>query len=243
MSDSEEKIPSGSAVEPGTLYLVSTPIGNLGDLTPRAQSILQAVDTVLCEDTRVTAKLLAAFKIENQKLASYRDETEKRDAPRWVEALTSGKSLALVADAGTPTLSDPGFRLVRLCKKEGLPVVPVAGVSAAIAALSASGLPSDAFFFAGFLPPKTAARKRFFELHKAFPHTIIIYESVHRINKCLDDMLEVLGDGRAVCVAREITKKFETILTGPLGEVRLDVARRSQKGEFVILIATDGFEL
>ncbi|MGB0371606.1 MAG: 16S rRNA (cytidine(1402)-2'-O)-methyltransferase [Opitutales bacterium] len=232
-----------NAIEPSTLYLVSTPIGNLGDMTPRALDVLRHADSILCEDTRVTGKLLAAFEIEGKSLISYRDETEKRDAPRWVEELKSGKSLALVADAGTPTLSDPGFRLVRLCRKEELNVVPVAGVSAAIAALSASGLPSDAFFFAGFLAPKTAARKRFFEEHKDFPHTIILYESVHRVGKCLDDMLATLGEERVICVARELTKKFETILSGPAGKVRDAVARRSQKGEFVILIAKNGFEL
>ncbi|MEM7673779.1 MAG: 16S rRNA (cytidine(1402)-2'-O)-methyltransferase [Verrucomicrobiota bacterium] len=230
-------------VEPATLYLVSTPIGNLGDMTPRALEVLRAADMILCEDTRVTGKLLAAFQIEGSRLASYRDETEKRDAPRWLNELKSGKSLALVADAGTPTLSDPGFRLVRLCRKEGVTVIPIPGVSAAITALSASGLPSDAFFFAGFLAPKTAARRRFFEDHKDFPHTIIVYESVHRIGKCLDDMLAVFGTERIVCVARELTKKFETILSGPLGNVRDETARRSQKGEFVILIAKDGFEL
>ena len=121
--------------------------------------------------------------------------------------------------------------------------MPVAGVSAVVAALSASGLPCDAFFFAGFLPPKTAARKRFFEQHAEFPNTVIIYESVHRVGKCLDDMLTILGEDRVVCVARELTKKFETILTGPLRIVRDEVARRSQKGEFVILIAKHGFEL
>ena len=243
MSELVQKASARNEVEPSTLYVVSTPIGNLGDLTPRALEVLKSVDTILCEDTRVTSKLLAAYEVEQRPLVSYRDETEKRDAPRWVDALKSGNILALVADAGTPTLSDPGFRLVRLCKKEGISVIPVAGVSAAITALSVSGLPSDAFFFSGFLPPKTAARKRFFETHRDFPHTIIIYESVHRVGKCLDDMVEILGPDRVVCVARELTKKFETVLTGPLGDIKDDVARRSQKGEFVILIAKDGFEL
>lgn len=241
--DSEEQPSNPVALEPSTLYLVTTPIGNLGDMTPRALEVLRACDTILCEDTRITGKLLAAFDISGKSLVSYRDETEKREAPKWVNELKNGATLALVADAGTPTLSDPGFRLVRLCRKENLPVVPIPGVSAAIAALSASGLPSDAFFFAGFLPPKTAARKRFFEEHLEFPHTVIIYESVHRISKCLDDMLTTLGPDRTVCVARELTKKFETIFSGPLGKVRDEVARRSQKGEFVILIAKNGFEL
>ena len=158
------------------------------------------------------------------------------DAPRWVEALKSGASLALVADAGAPTVSDPGFRLVRLCKKEGVSVVPVVGVSAGHCAVCSAC--HAMLFLRRFLGSKTAART-FLEEHKHFPHTIIIYESVQGVGKCLDDMLTVLGEERIVCVARELTKKFETILTGPLMNVRAGVESRG----ICHMIAKNGFEL
>ena len=181
--------------------------------------------------------------LEGRSLVSYRDETEQRDTPRWIEALQDEQSLGLVADAGTPTVSDPGFRLIRECRKLGIPVVPVPGPSAAVTALSVSGLPTDSFLFVGFLPPKKAARQRFFTEHADDTWTLILYESVHRISKLLDDLVAVLGSERLICVARELTKKFETVHTGPASTVRDQVNRGSLKGEFVVLVARQGFDL
>ncbi len=230
--------------DPGTLTLVAAPIGNLSDATPRAIEVLTAASNIACEDTRVTGKLLSKLGIEKHaKLISYREENESYMATELANRIEAGEDIALIADAGTPAISDPGFRLVRECHKRGVKVTTAPGVSAVITALSLSGLPSDGFLYVGFLAPKSAARKRFFEAQSAFDYTIIIYESCHRIGKFLNDLVETLGPDRCISVCRELTKLHETVHTGPAGEVRDRVAKGSQKGEFVILIAKDGFQL
>ncbi|MBC2601333.1 16S rRNA (cytidine(1402)-2'-O)-methyltransferase [Puniceicoccus vermicola] len=227
----------------GTLYVVSTPIGNLGDLSPRAREVLSEVQIIACEDTRVTGSLLAHVGIERPKLVSYRNENETVRAQELVEDLLTGQTVAVVSDAGTPTISDPGFRLVRACQKAGIPISVVPGPCAIVAAIAASGLPSDRFYFCGFLPPKSAARRRFLEEHLDFPSTLVVYESVHRIEKFLDEIVDVLGEERILSVSRELTKKFETTATGRAADVRQSVLSRARKGEFVVLIAPKTFDL
>ena len=228
----------------GTLTLVAAPIGNLSDITPRAVDVLTAASFIACEDTRVTGKLLSKLEIENNaQLISYREENESYMAGEIADRMEAGEHIALIADAGTPAISDPGFRLVRECRKRGLKVTTAPGVSAVITALSLSGLPSDAFLYVGFLAPKSAARKRFFEANQTNDYTVIIYESCHRIGKFLNDLVSTLGPDRCISVCRELTKLHETIHTGRASEVRDRVADGSQKGEFVICIAKDGFKL
>ena len=230
-----------SPLAPG-LYLVATPIGNLGDLSQRALQVLRSCDLLACEDTRTSGKLLSHFSIRKD-LVSYHEHNEKAKAYELADIIEDGKSVALISDAGTPTLSDPGFRVVRECRKRDLFVSPIPGPSAALAALSASGLPSDRFSYRGFLPAKSAARKRFFEEIRDAEQTHIVFESNHRILKFLDDFLEILGTDRVICVARELTKLHETIFSGPAGEVSEKVRSRSQKGEFVVVIAPADFAL
>ncbi len=228
--------------EPGTLYVVATPIGNLADLTERARSILEKASLIACEDTRTTGSLLSKIGIKNR-LQSYHDNNERQAAVRIADALVAGESVALVSDAGTPAISDPGFRLTRECHKRDLPVVPVPGPSAASALLSASGLPSDGYLFVGFLPPKSAARRRFLEAHIDFPYSITLYESCHRIEKFVAEMLDILGEDRCICLGRELTKKFETITTGTIGAISESFKSSSKKGEFTIVIAPRKFSL
>jgi 16S rRNA (cytidine1402-2'-O)-methyltransferase len=227
---------------PGRLYVVATPIGNLADLTDRARAILGAVDWVVAEDTRTTGALLSRLGI-SRRLTAYHEHNEVEAAERLAGMLEAGQSLALVTDAGTPGVSDPGFRLVRACRRRGIPVVPVPGPSALVAALSASGLPTNGFLFAGFLAPRSAARLAFFERHRGFDYTIVLYESCHRIGKAVDDLVSTLGPARVICVAREITKVHETFLVGPAADVRARLAAASRRGEFVLLVAPEGFEL
>jgi 16S rRNA (cytidine1402-2'-O)-methyltransferase len=227
---------------PGTLYVVATPIGNLADLTERARAILGGVDLVACEDTRTTGALLTRLGL-HKLLVAYHDHNESAAADRVAAALAAGQSVALVSDAGTPTLSDPGFRLVRACRRRGLPVVPVPGPSALTASLSASGLPTNGFLFVGFLPPKSAARLAFLELHRDFAYTLALYESCHRIEKFVAEIVATLGPGRVVCLAREVTKLHETFLVGPAAEVQSRLAAGSHKGEFTVLIAPVNFVL
>lgn len=228
----------------GLLTLVAAPIGNLGDMTPRAIEVLQSADAIACEDTRVTGKLLSKLGVQKEApLLSYREENEKQIAPELADRIADGQHIALISDAGMPAISDPGFRLVRECRKRGLTVSAAPGVTAATTALALSGLPSDGFLYVGFLPPKSAARKRFFESKQDFEYTIILYESCHRIGKFLNDLVEVLGEERCISVSRELTKLHETIHTGPASEVRNRVAKGSQKGEFVVCIAKAGFQL
>ena len=222
--------------QPGHLYVVATPIGNLADLSERARSILGAVDLVVAEDTRTTGALLARFGLR-RKLAAYHEHNEVEAAERFADSLASGQSLALVSDAGTPGLSDPGFRLVRACRRRGLPVVPVPGPSDVVAALSASGLPTNGFLFVGFLPPKSSARIAFFQSHRAFDYTLALHESCHRIVQAVGELVATLGGTRVICVAREVTKLHESFLVGQASEVQAQLARSSHKGEFVLLIA------
>jgi len=230
--------------EPGGLSLVATPIGNLSDLSKRAAEYLSSADCIACEDTRVTGKLLAKLEIKKEGgLLSYREENEKHMAVELADRIAAGDQIVLVSDAGMPAISDPGFRLVRECQRRGLPVTCAPGATAGTTALAVSGLPTDGFLFAGFLPPKAAARKRFFEKYHGFDYTIVLYESCHRIGKFLNDLVEVLGEHRCISVARELTKLHETIHSGPAGEVREQVSKGSQKGEFVVSIAKDGYEL
>ncbi|WP_309383449.1 16S rRNA (cytidine(1402)-2'-O)-methyltransferase [Cerasicoccus frondis] len=233
---------SVSASLESALYVVSTPIGNLGDLSARAIQVLKTASLIACEDTRTTGKLLAHIG-STQPTVSYHEHNELARASELADKIEAGESVALVSDAGTPTLSDPGFRVVRECRRRGLSVIPVPGASALLASMAASGLPTDAFFYAGFLPPKSAARRTFLERNQDFPHTIIVYESCHRIEKFLAEMLDVLGPDRVVCLARELTKKYETILTAPLKELADKKTSIKVKGEFVVLIATKGFTL
>lgn len=228
--------------QPGSLYVVGTPIGNLADLTDRARSLLEKVSVIACEDTRVSGGMLSKIGIKNR-LVSYHDKNERSMASLIADRLNSGDSVALISDAGTPAISDPGFRLTRECHKRAIPVIPVPGPCAATAILSASGLPSDGFLFVGFLPPKSAARRRFLETHFEFPYTIILYESCHRIDKLMAEMFAILGEERCVCIGRELTKRFETITTGTLGEVVESFKVSSKKGEFAIVIAPQKFSL
>ena len=227
---------------PGHLYVVATPIGNLADLTERACAILGAVDVVACEDTRTTGAMLTRLGLHRE-LVPYHDHNETEAAERLVALIAQGKSVAVVSDAGTPGLSDPGFRLVRACRRRALPVVPVPGASALTAVLSAAGLPTNGFFFAGFLPPKTAARTAFLEKHRDFDYTLALYESCHRIDKFAVEIVSVLGPDRVVCIAKEITKIHETFLIGGAADVEARLAKMSLKGEFVVLIAPKDFVL
>jgi 16S rRNA (cytidine1402-2'-O)-methyltransferase len=227
---------------PGRLYVVATPIGNLADLTERARAILGAVDLIACEDTRTTGAMLSRLGIRRELLA-YHEHNEIETAERIVERLAAGRSVALVSDAGTPGLSDPGFRVVRACRRRGLPVVPLPGPSAFTAVLSASGLPTNGFLFAGFLPPKSAARVAFFAKYRDFDFTLALYESCHRIDKAVEEIVAVLGAARTICVAKEVTKLHEAFLIGPAADVRARLAQTSRKGEFVLLIAPADFSL
>lgn len=228
--------------EPGTVYVIATPIGNLSDLSPRAIDLLKSCDLIACEDTRVTGKLLSIIGSKQPSL-SYRDENEKQQALTLAEKLEAGESVALVCDAGTPTISDPGFRLVRECRKRKIPVIPIPGPCAFTTALSASGFPTNAFLYLGFLPPKSSARKKFFEQYKDFEHTIILYESCHRIGKFINDALEILEPSRYICIARELTKRHETFIVEPLSNIPPLMAGKNLKGEFVVIIAPKSFEL
>jgi 16S rRNA (cytidine1402-2'-O)-methyltransferase len=227
---------------PGTLYVVATPIGNLADVTERARAILAAVDLVACEDTRTTGMLLTHLGL-HRPLTAYHEHNETEAAESLATQLAAGKSIALVTDAGTPALSDPGFRLVRACRRRGLPVVPVPGPSALTAVLSASGLPTNGFLFVGFLPAKSAARLAFLEKYRDFDYTLALYESCHRIDKFAAEIVEKLGPARVVCLAKEVTKIYETFLVGPAADVQTRLGKTSLKGEFVVLIAPADFVL
>ena len=228
-------------INQGMLYVVATPIGNLGDLSTRAREILATADVVAAEDTRHTARLLTHFGIRRPLLACH-DFNERERSEQIVERLQQGECIALVSDAGTPLISDPGYHLVNAVRDADLKVVPVPGPCAMVAALSVSGLPSDRFFFEGFLPAKgSGRRKRIAELAD-FPHTWIVYESPHRIQDFLADMVTELGSERRVVLARELTKTFETVLSGSAGELQqiLIDDENQRRGEFVVLIQGAG---
>ena len=220
-----------------TLYIVATPIGNLGDITTRAVEVLQSVDVIACEDTRHSRPLLTHFGVDTP-LLSYHEHNEVEQSKQLIDRLQQGESIALISDAGTPLISDPGYSLVRQVSALGITIVPVPGASALIAALCASGLPTNSFYFTGFLPAKSSAReKRLHELEKN-QSTLIFYESTHRILDSLKSMLHVFGENRRACVARELTKKFESFYYGNLSEIiqQLEVDKNHQKGEFVVMV-------
>ncbi|WP_245978965.1 16S rRNA (cytidine(1402)-2'-O)-methyltransferase [Solilutibacter pythonis] len=221
----------------GTLHVVATPIGNLGDFSPRAADTLRAVAAICAEDTRRTRPLLQQAGIATPLIALH-EHNEDELAARLVARLRAGESLALVSDAGTPLISDPGYRLVRAAREAGLRVSPVPGASALIAALSVAGLASDRFVFEGFLPAKAGARRERLQWLAAEPRTLIFYESAHRILDFLADAATAFGAERHAVVARELTKLFETVLDGGLGELRGRIERdpNQQKGEFVVLV-------
>ena len=224
-------------VSPGTLYLVATPIGNLADITQRAIAVLDQVDVIAAEDTRHSQRLLSYLGIKTKSLA-YHEHNEEQITPRLLDELESGKTIALISDAGTPLISDPGYRLVTHAHDREVKIVPVPGVCAAIAALSAAGLATDSFAFEGFPPAKQGARLQFFEPFAKQKRTLIFYVSCHRIIDTLKDMQTVFGESRRVTFARELTKTFETIKRAPLSElipwVEADLNQR--KGEMVVIV-------
>lgn len=219
------------------LHVVATPIGNLGDLSPRAQQVLREVVAVCAEDTRRSGQLLAHFGIGTPLLALH-EHNEQQLAERLVARLLAGESLALVSDAGTPLVSDPGYRLVRAARAAGVKVSPVPGPSALIAALSVAGLPSDRFAFEGFLPAKASARRERLAELAGEPRTLVFYESSHRIEESLADLRAAFGDDRPAVLARELTKLFETILDGSLSDLHARVVADAdqRKGEFVLVV-------
>lgn len=231
--------PRGTA---GRLLVVATPLGNLGDLTERARQAIAGCDAVACEDTRVTGGLLRHLDVSKPMLA-YHEHNEKDVAIVIADRIAGGAVIALITDAGTPGISDPGFRVTRECRKRGLTVTPLPGPCAIVALLSASGLPTNAFRFVGFLPPKSAARRRFLEEAKSADETIVLHESCHRIADFLAEMLELLGPDRIVCVGRELTKLHETIRTSALKELVPALLAGSLKGEFTVAIAPADFAL
>jgi 16S rRNA (cytidine1402-2'-O)-methyltransferase len=221
---------------PGRLFVVTTPIGNLGDLSPRARTAFEAAELVACEDTRVTGRLLHHLGLKKP-LVSLHDHNERQRLPRLLAELGAGKTIALCSDAGTPLLSDPGFVLVREAAALGVVVEPVPGPSAVLAALVGSGLPPYPFTFAGFAPPKSGKRRAFYRGLAGLGHTVVVFESPHRLLASLEDALAELGDRRAA-IARELTKLHEEFLRGRLSEIAATLGgRASLKGEFVLVIA------
>ena len=226
-----------TATRPGTLHVVATPIGNLGDLSPRALDTLRSVAAICAEDTRHTRQLLAHYGVERPLIALH-EHNEAQLAEKLVARLQAGESLALVSDAGTPLVSDPGFRLVRAAREAGLAVSPVPGACAFVAALSVAGLPSDRLVFEGFLPAKGNARRERLAPLASETRTLAFYESAHRIEDTLADMAAVFGGDRRAVIARELTKLFETVLDGPLRDLHARVVAdpNQRKGEFVVLV-------
>lgn len=228
---------SVAAAQPGKLYVVATPIGNLDDISPRALRTLREVALIAAEDTRHSIRLLQHFGITTA-LAACHDHNEREQGGRFVARLLAGDDVALISDAGTPLISDPGYHLVRQVRAAGIEVVPVPGPSALIAALSAAGLPSDRFIFEGFLPAKAAARRGRLELLKEEPRTLIFYEAPHRVLESVQDIASLFGKDRHAVLARELTKTFETLKGAPLGELAEWIAADSnqQRGECVLLV-------
>lgn len=225
------------ASNPGILYVVATPIGNLGDMVPRAVETLQTVALIAAEDTRHSSRLLSHFDIKTPCIA-YHDHSDDTRVDQLVARLQGGESIALISDAGTPLVSDPGYRLVRSARQTGIQIVPIPGACAMIAALSAAGLPSDRFAFEGFLPAKQVARCAQLQSLAADPRTLIFYEAPHRILETLQDMTQVFGAEREVVMARELTKTFETIKGDKVGDLAAWVESDSnqQRGEIVLLV-------
>lgn len=223
----------------GSLFIVSTPIGNLEDITLRALRVLKEADAILCEDTRVTGKLLSNFQIENKKLVSFHEHNEERRILEAISRLKGAEKLALVSDSGTPLISDPGFKLVRECHREGIKVEAIPGASAILAALVSSGLPPDKFLFVGYLPKRESKRKKLLlslrETQEKLSPTIILYESPHRLVKTLEDIKEELGDIEVV-IARELTKVHEEITRDKLSRMIARFEKAKPRGEITLLI-------
>lgn len=244
MSDSSDKVSTFAVrghllnappLAPG-LYVVATPIGNLGDISIRALETLAAVDLVFCEDTRMSARLLDHYAIRTRRAALH-EHNERARIGEVVSALKAGGSIALISDAGTPLLSDPGFPLVRAVRDEGLEIFAIPGASALLAALASAGLPTDRFTFAGFLPPKKAARVKAIDDLAARTETLVFYESPRRLSACLTDLGQQLGLARPAAVALELTKRFERVFTGTLADLADRLEAEPQRGEAVILVA------
>ena len=218
----------------GCLYLVGTPIGNLEDITLRALRILKESDQIACEDTRHTQKLLSHYEI-SKPLVSYHEHNEMTRAPELVVAMEQGAKIALVSDAGMPLVSDPGYRLVTLCARHQIPIIPIPGPSALLAALSASGLPNEEFLFVGFLPARTGERRRALERLRIEDRTLILYEAPHRVAETIADAREILGD-RPACLAREVTKIHEEFRRATLSELSASLEEKPVRGEITLLI-------
>jgi len=232
---SSEHTPENETADSGgVLYVVATPIGHLDDVTRRALEILGAVDLILCEDTRRTRILLRHYDITGH-CESFHDHNERRKTPTVIAALEAGRKIALVTDAGTPLVSDPGYRLVNGCVDCGIPVVPIPGASAVTALLSVAGLPTDRFYFEGFLPPRGAKRTRRIDALAGMPCTIVLFESPYRLERTLDALREGWGDRRG-CMGRELTKKFEEIRRGTLSELAAWAHGRTIRGEITLAI-------
>ncbi|TVQ09435.1 MAG: 16S rRNA (cytidine(1402)-2'-O)-methyltransferase [Balneolaceae bacterium] len=224
----------------GTLYIIPTPIGNLGDITRRAAEVMSMVDVIACEDTRTSSVLLRHLGI-SKPLVSFHQHNEHRKVADLIQRLKNGEQIALISDAGTPGISDPGFLAVRQAHIEGIQVIALPGPSAAITALVGSGLPCDRFAYEGFLPPKKGRKTRMQQIAME-DRTIILFESPHRIKRLLADIVEHCGEGRIVAVARELTKKFEEIVRGSAADVLREFSgRESVKGEIVVIISGNGY--
>ena len=224
----------------GTLYVVGTPIGNLADLTYRAEATLKAVDLIAAEDTRTSRKLLGHYNISTP-IVAYHDNNEINQAKKLFDKLNKGDSIAIISDAGTPGISDPGYRIVNLASKENIEVVTIPGPSAVTAALSVSGIPTDHFYFEGFLPPKKGRKTRF-ELLESLPATVVIFESPQRVIRTLKDIHNYFGN-RIISVCRELTKMYEETLLGTVMDAEIYFSKSKPKGEFVLLVAKKGYTL
>tara|TARA_B100001564_G_scaffold244239_1_gene207028 strand:- start:29 stop:874 length:846 start_codon:yes stop_codon:yes gene_type:complete len=230
MNDEDKKLKPG-------LYIISLPIGNSKDITIRAIEYLQSVDEIYCEDTRVTNKILSIYKIKKS-LKNYHDHNGKKVRPEIIKKIKDGKTIALVSDAGTPLISDPGYKLVSELKAKDLYVTAAPGASSPITALTLSGLPTNSFYFLGFLPVKDQSRKNLIEGLKSLKTTIILFESANKINKTLQDLIDILGN-REMAICREMTKKFEEIITGKISDIAQKIVSKKLKGEIVIVLYGD----
>ncbi len=218
------------------LYIIATPIGNLGDISIRAKEVLEKVDYLLCEDTRNTGQFLKLLNLSNSpKLISFYDEVEEQKIPEVIKLLESGVEVGLVSDAGTPIISDPGFKLVRKCRQLGYLMTSIPGPSALIDALVLSGLPSGRFSYLGFLPKRDGERKKILEQYKQIDGAKIVYESPFRINKLVEEIAKVYGETTNIAICRELTKKFEEVITGTAVEVSQEINKRTIKGEIVVV--------
>ena len=224
----------------GCLFIVATPIGNLGDLSQRAALSIENADIIACEDTRVTAKLLQHLNLRIP-MVSYREENERKKSQEIALDIESGKKVALLSDAGYPCINDPGFRLVRECHARKLKIIPIPGPNAALTALAASGLPTHQFVFIGFLPKKKGQVQKTIESWKDFDGSVVLYESKYKVEKTLNAISEILGSDRFICLARELTKSYESILSGPVNQVIEEQSQSSGKGEFTVVIGPSGY--